>query len=124
MGVRAATSWEGDSLVVTPVGFWAKFWCLRSRLVIPFAKIVRAETTNEPRRFFRWWARLGGSSVPGLVQAGRFGFFQPRSFLVLGTGRPAVVITTEDFRYRYVLFSNDEPESTARKIEKAIERRA
>jgi hypothetical protein len=124
VGVRATTSWEGEDLVVTPVGFWAKLWCFRSRIVIPFDKIIGVRTTDEPRRLIRWWVRIGGTWLPGLVMAGRYGLFQPRAFAVVGTARPVVVIETRDYRYQYVVFSNDEPEATARKIEKAIGRRA
>ena len=123
-GVRATTSWEGDELLVTPVGFWSKLRSVSGGIAIPFDCVEGASTTDTPRRYFRWWARVGGTSFPGLVQAGRFGFFQPRSFVVVGTARPVVIIVTNRYRYRYVLFSNDDPEATARKIQKAVERRA
>ena len=121
-GVRADVSIEANNLVVRPHGI-AKFWALRTKVIVPLDTITSVALADQPRDVMRKMRAIG-SSIPGLLVAGVFGFTRPRSFWVVGVARPIVVVNTKGLNYAQVVFSHDDPVGTKKKIERAIERRA
>ncbi len=117
-GVRADVSIERGHVVVRPRGA-AKFWALRSKVRVPLRAITSVELVDDPRDVRRKM-RAFGSSIPGFVAAGVFGFTQPRSFWIVGTARPLVVINTTGSNYAHIVFSSDDPSGTKATIEAAL----
>lgn len=122
MPLHATADIEEGNLVVRPVGI-ARFLSLRSKIVTP-VRAITSVTTEPDFKAVRGevrGARWGGSSFPGLVHAGRFGWKKP-SFLLVGRHRPLVAVRSPGAQFELQLFYAEDPHGVARKIERAITR--
>jgi hypothetical protein len=118
---------DGDRLVVTIRGF-DKVWALRSRLSIPLSAV--REVTTDPAampgkgRVRGRGLRLGGTSIPPFVTAGRFwtpGNWQfwtvhrrPNLFIALDRS------VAKSVRFDALVLEVDDPEAVAAAIRAAL----
>jgi hypothetical protein len=93
-----------DEVRVIPVGL-AKMWSVRRVVRIPVARIKTVELFADEDDEFR-----------GRVKTGRFRASGVTAFLVVGAGRPVVVIECPGRPFDRVVFSAEDPEAAVRDI--------
>ncbi|HVV37740.1 MAG TPA: hypothetical protein VHC63_14105 [Acidimicrobiales bacterium] len=110
VGGRAVARVEvGDDAVrVVPVGM-AKLWALRSSVRIPALRIKSVDLFADP-----------DDELRGKPKLGRFHSKDTRAFLVVGTGRPVVVIECSGGRYDRVVFSATDPDAALRDVRRVV----
>lgn len=116
-GTHAEIEIRDDVVHVMPVGL-SKLFAFRGLILVPVVAIEGVRTAADIRDV-RLGIRRGGTSFPGVVYAGHFGWGKNRTFAVIGRGRPVVVITTTGLKYRQVAFSAQDPHATLKRIEQA-----
>jgi hypothetical protein len=104
-----------DGLIVHVRGM-DRLWALRSRLEIPLAHVVNAESYPELAR--GWWQgiRSGGTHVPGVITAGTFHQEGERVFWDVHDPEKSVVIRLKDERYSQLVIEVEGPSATVAAI--------
>jgi hypothetical protein len=107
---------EGGRLVVRLRGSM-RAWALRSRIEVALSDIRGVRVLGPGERPRRPWLRTGGTSVPGLIAAGRFWRPGGTEFWAVRYGRPPVVIDLSPAaRYTRLVLDVDDPEALARAL--------
>lgn len=102
---------QEDTVVFTVEG-WHKLWAFRSELRIPRVHITSARSDPAAAVQVRG-IRAGGTSVPGLIQAGTFyldGFFDNKpTFIDVRHPNNTVVIELTDEHYTRLIIEVENP---------------
>jgi hypothetical protein len=98
---------EGDTLRIRMRGF-DKAWALRREIEVALANIEWAKPRNEAT-FPKPTVRTGGTSVPGVVHAGRFRGGGTKQFWNVHKKDRAIVIKLRNERYDYVVIEPSDP---------------
>jgi hypothetical protein len=112
-------SFDRDKLVVEVLG-WSKLWCLKSRLEVPLncVRNIRADG-DLPRRF---WLRLPGTYVPGLIKTGSFSNGRRWSFWdVLRRRDDVVAIELSGWKYDFIVVEVSDPARTVANVRGALQ---
>ncbi|HVT78139.1 MAG TPA: hypothetical protein VHD87_13975 [Acidimicrobiales bacterium] len=110
IGADAVARVEVDDAAVrvVPVGL-AKLWAMKTSVRIPVLRIRSVDL------FFDDYDELRGKP-----KIGRFHSKDTRAFLVVGTGRPVVVIECSGGAYDRVVFSAADPEAVVRDVGRVV----
>ena len=114
---------KGDSLIVDIEGA-DKLWTLKSRLEIPLANVVGADTAEAEAREWLHGIRLGGTHIPGVISAGRFyshGKHGKWVFWDVHDPAKAIGIELRDEHYSKLIVGTDNPEDQIKRISTACE---
>ena len=97
-----------------------KFFALKSRLVIPLAHVVRADT--DPAAARKGWKglRLPGTSIPGVLTAGSFYWRGVWTFWDVRRADRTIVIDLRNERYSRLVVEVADPEAAVRMISAAL----
>ncbi len=109
---------DGGTIKVDVLG-WSKIWCLKSRLAAPLRCVrgVRADGPL-PRRF---WIRLPGTQIPGVIKAGSYCNGSQWSFWDVRRRRDdVVVIELQGWKYDYLVVEVKNPAATVAVIRNAL----
>jgi hypothetical protein len=110
---------KGDSLIVDIEGA-DKLWALKSRLEIPLANVVGADTAEAEAREWLHGIRLGGTHIPGVISAGRFYSHGKWVFWDVHDPAKAIGIELRDERYSKLVVGADNPEDQIKRIREAL----
>jgi hypothetical protein len=116
--VPATINLTDDSLVVQIEGS-DKLWALKSRLEVPLANVVTAESASEEAHKWLHGARLGGTHIPGVISAGRFYSHGKWVFWDVHDPAKAIGIELQDERYDRLVIEVDDPEPEIAQIRQA-----
>jgi hypothetical protein len=95
---------------------WDAVWALRRHLRVPVDHVTEARVVS-PSDVPRAGLRLGGTSLPGRIMAGRF--WRPASgwsFWMVRQADEVLVVELHDERYRRLVLEVDDPRSQATRI--------
>jgi hypothetical protein len=100
-----------DEVEIIPIGL-SKLWSLKRSVTIPTAGIADVHTSDEelPNS-----ARFGKRLLAGTYRSGG-----TKAFLVVGRGRPVVVVECRGALFSRVVFSTADPEGVVRGIAGAM----
>ena len=102
------------------LGGWDPIYALRGRIDVPLDEIadVRVAPRDEVPRS---GLRVMGTSFPGLIRAGSFGFGAQRDFWDVRRGRELLVISVQPGqRYRRIILEVTDPQGELRRLQAAI----
>jgi hypothetical protein len=109
----------GDKLVVTMRGA-DKVWALRSKLEFPLAHVASVRVDPNIEHEHRWRGiRAMGTSLPGVIRAGRFREQGKWIFWDVHNAQNAVVIELLDEHYSLVVVEVQDPAGTVGAIQQA-----
>ncbi len=108
--MRARVEVSADELRVIPAGL-AKLWALRWALTVPLVAIDDVRTYVEDE---------GTTELNAPRKAGTYRAKGVKAFLVVGKGRPVVVIECPGAKFDRVVFSAEHPETVVRAITRAL----
>ncbi len=110
-----------DTLKIEVLG-WSKLWCLKSRLDVPLC-CIRSATADGvlPSRF---WLRLPGTYIPGVIKAGSYWNGSQWSFWDIRRRRDnVVVIALRGWKYDYIVVEVNDAAAALQAIETALSRK-
>ena len=112
---------EGDTLQLTVEGM-DKVWALRSHLSIPLRDITDVKADPERGAGALTGIKVGGSRIPGLLQAGTF--LDSDGMVFWDVHRPghAIVISLEHEHYKQLIIDVADPATAAQEISEAARR--
>ena len=117
----ATISLDSENLKVK-LGAWDHVWAFSGSLMIPLAH-VRDVSIADEGAWSRAWAKLIGTSVPGLKTAGTFFSKDGLVFCDYTSGKSCLEITTEHEFYKKLVIQLDEgqdPQSVADQIHQKL----
>jgi hypothetical protein len=82
---------EGPDVVVRMSG-WDAVWGLAGTVRVPLAQIETADVEPRANVSLRGVLRLAGTSLPGVIQAGRFGWFGRSEYWHVRRGQWVLVL--------------------------------
>ena len=97
-----------------------KFFALKSQLEVPLEHIASVDVSPPEARRIWHGLRVGGTSVPGLITAGRFIDHGEWAFWDVHDPDKAIAIRLRDERYAKLVIGVDDPTATAEAIKAAI----
>lgn len=113
-GAMAEVSCGDDAVEIVPR--WPlQLLAFRSRIAIPYEKLVDVTVEPYARDFHRLTLRLAGISV-GSLTAGTFRGDDGDSFWLYGAGTNALTLEAREFRYQLVVIEVPDPGAVARGI--------
>jgi hypothetical protein len=112
---------EGDTLQLTVEGM-DKVWALRSHLSIPLRDITDVKADPERGAGALTGIKVGGSRIPGVLQAGTF--LDSDGMVFWDVHRPghAIVISLEHEHYKQLIIDVADPATAAQEISEAARR--
>jgi hypothetical protein len=110
---------QGDRVVFEVEGL-DRLWALRSRLEIPLAHVIDAETNAE--QVGRWWhgLKLWGTDVPGVFAAGTFYYHGELVFWDVRDPANTIIVTLDHERYKKLMVEVVDPAGTASRLRGAL----
>jgi hypothetical protein len=110
---------DGDTVVFNVEGM-DKLWSLRSRLTIPVAHIVDAETNIE--QVGRWWHgfKLMGADFPGIFAAGTFYYHGELVFWDVTDPNRTIIVSLDHERYKKLIVEVEDPAAVVSSLKAAI----
>ena len=110
---------EGQSLVVNIEGL-DQFFALKARLEVPLAHVAGVDVRPAEARDVWHGLRMGGTSLPGVITAGRFLHHGEWAFWDVHDPDRAVAIRLHDEHYAKLVVGVDDPDAAAAAIRSAI----
>lgn len=110
----------GDQLLVR-FGAWDRLWTLRHEVRVPLGQIDQVTVREVGAIRPRWWWRLRGTDVPGVIRAGSFVAGGGRELWDVRQGAVAVDIElAEPARFRRMVLEVPDPELTAERVRACV----
>jgi hypothetical protein len=97
-----------------------RLWALKSRLEIPLAHVVSAESDPEVAQGWSKSIRAPGTHVPGVITAGTFYQEGERVFWDVHDPEKTIVIRLKDETYARLVIEVDDPPATAAAIQAVL----
>lgn len=111
-----------DQLLVRFAG-WDRLWTLRREVRVPLPQIEQVTVRRIGAVRFRWWWRLRGTDVPGVIRAGSFVARGGRELWDVRQGAVAVDIElAEPAQFRRIVLEVPDPAWAAEQLRSASER--
>lgn len=107
-----------DALIVHMDGA-DKLWALKSRLEIPLRHVVGARPAVDEARSAARGLKVAGTSLPGVITAGRFYSQGQFVFWDVHHAENAIGIELRDERYSRLVLEVEDPETDIARIEQA-----
>lgn len=107
------------ALIVRIVGA-DRFWALKSELEIPLGNVLNAHLASDEARERFHGLRLGGTSIPGVLSAGRFYSHGELTFWDVHDPDKAIEIDLRHEHYRRLVVEVDHPAEDVARIVNAI----
>jgi hypothetical protein len=101
-----------------------QFFAMKSRLEVPLEHVASVEVSPSEARRIWHGLRVVGTNVPGVITAGRFVDHGEWAFWDVHDPDQAIAIHLHDERYAKLVIGVDDPDTTAREINTAIQRPA
>jgi hypothetical protein len=112
---------EGDTLQLTVEGM-DQLWSLRSHLTIPLRDITDVRADPERGAGALTGIKVGGTRIPGLLQAGTFLSSEGMVFWDVHRPGHAIVISLEHEHYKQLIIDVADPAKAAEEISQAAKR--
>ena len=106
-----------DDKLLVRFGGWDSLWTMRREVRVPLGQIVQVTVQQVGAIRPRWWWRLRGTDVPGVIRAGSFVARCGRELWDVRQGAVAVDIElAEPARFRRMVLEVPNPELAAEQL--------